>query len=246
MLTAFRKFAKSPAATILFALLILSMGAFGISRYGFEAIKGNEVIRAGSRKVSPEEFRRTYDNAKKELEQQAGQPITPEQAASYHLDTRVLSQLATQEAFAELLSRIGIRPSDKLIAAQIEKVPVFFDQVTGKFDKKTFAQRLGEVGATPALYERSIRDQMAAEQFIAGVGNGLVLPRAYGALAAIYGLESRDVAFFQVTPQSVGAPPAPTDAQLTAFMNQHAAQLTRPEARVLSVVRFMTNEPFFE
>ena len=57
-------------------------------------------------------------------------------------------------------------------------------------------------------------------------------------LAAIYALESRDAAYFAIEPASVPQPPAPTDAQLTQLMKENAAQLTRPEFRQLSVVRF--------
>ena len=70
MLTAFRSFAQSWAAKVLMGLLILAMGAFGISRYGFQAMKGDEVIRAGSRVTNSGEFKREYDNYKRQLEQE--------------------------------------------------------------------------------------------------------------------------------------------------------------------------------
>ena len=41
MLTAFRAFAKSWAARGLLGLIILAMAGFGISRYGFQAVKGD-------------------------------------------------------------------------------------------------------------------------------------------------------------------------------------------------------------
>lgn len=238
MLTAFRKFAKSPIAVVLFALLILAMAGFGMTQYGFSSISGNEVIKAGSRTISPIQFRQEYDNYKKRIEEQQGRPITQEDAAANRLDSVVLSGIVSREAFAELLHRAGIRPSDKLVVGRIQEIQAFFDPVTGRFDRKTYEQRLGENNLTPAIFDRTLRDETAAQHFIAAAGNGLVLPRAYGALAAIFALETRDIAFFQVTPQSVGEPPRPTDAQLTAFMKQNAQALTRPELRVLTVVRF--------
>ena len=63
-------------------------------------------------------------------------------------------------------------------------------------------------------------------------------PRAYGALAAIYGTESRDIGYFVVEPGSVPAPAPPTDAQLTQLMKENAQRLTLPEFRVLTVVQF--------
>ena len=238
MLTSFRNFAKSPIAVVLFALLIIAMAGFGVTQYGFSAISGNEVIKAGSRTVSPVQFRQEYDNYKKRIEEQQQRPISAEEAAANQLDAIVLNGVAAREAFAELLHRAGIRPSDKLVVSRIQEVPAFFDPVTGRFDRKTYEARLAENNLTPALFDRTLRDETAAQHFVAGAGNGLVLPKAYGALAAIFALETRDIAFFQVTPQTVGEPPRPTDAQLTAFMQQNARALTRPETRVLTVVRF--------
>ncbi len=238
MLTALRTFAKSWVAAVMMGLLIVSFVGWGASKYGFEAVRGDEVIKAGSRTVSSLEFRRRYDDFKKQIEQQYGQQVTPEFAEQNKLDKVLISQLSGREAFNEMLRRAGIVPSDKLIADEIRKIPAFFDQVTGAFDKKTYAQRLQENNLNPTAFEKDLADQMATQHFLVGVGNGLQAPRAYGAFLAIMGLETRDIAYFQVTAASVPKPSAPTDAQLTAFMNEFKDRLTRPETRVITVVRF--------
>lgn len=237
MLSAIRSFAKSWVAAVLIGLLIVSFAIFGINDV-FRGTVGDQVIKAGSRVITSVDFRREYDDYRKRLEQQSGQQITPELASQNGLDRQVLNGLATREAFAEMLSKMGIRPSDKLLVAEIQKIPAFFDPISGRFDRRTFEQRLGENGLTPEDFDRILRDQMAAQHWGAGAGEGLRAPRAYGALAAIYGLESRDIAYFNVTPANVTAVAPPTDAQLTQFMQQNAAQLTRPEMRVLTIARF--------
>ncbi len=238
MLSNFRAFAKSPAAAVLIALIVVSFAIFGIRDVFKGKVAGDSVITAGSRTVGSAEFKREFDVYKSRLEQQVRQPITMEQVAANGLDRRALEGLATREAFAEFLTKIGMHPSDKLIAAEIAKIPAFFDQVTGKFDKKSYAQKLGENGLTPARFESSIGDEIAQQQFGAGLAAGLRVPRAYTALAAIFGLENRDVGYFAVEPTSVPQPAMPTDDQLRAFMKENAAQLTRPEMRQITVVRF--------
>lgn len=66
------------------------------------------------------------------------------------------------------------------------------------------------------------------------------LPRIYGAVLASQALETRDGRWFTVTQAMAGTAPAPTDAQLTTFMNQNADQLglRMPESRTASVVLF--------
>lgn len=244
MLAAIRAFAKSWVASVLFGLLIVSFVVFGIGNYKtfVHPNMSNAVISAGSRSIGPQEFKRAFDGFKGRLEQQYQQPISTELAVQNGLDTRVLQGLATSEAYAEMLNKIGVRPSDKLVADELRKIPAFFDQVTGRFDKKAYAERLGQNNLTQADFEGQLRDQIAEQAAATGTVAGLRLPRAYAALAAIFTTESRDLAYFAIEPNSVPAPPAPTDAQLSQLMNENKAQLTRPEFRTLTVVRFSPSQ----
>lgn len=238
MLASIRAFAKSPAAAILIGILVVSFAVFGIGDVFKGRMAGDAVITAGSRSLSPADFKREFDGYKGQVEQQVGQPVTTEAAVANGLDRRVLEGLAGREAFAELVRKIGIVPSDKFIVQEINKIPAFFDQVSGRFDRKAYEQKLGENGLTPAKFEGVMRDEIAQQHVGTGLVAGLRVPRAYTALGAIYAMENRDIAYFPVEPSSVPQPPPPTDAQLTAFMKENAAQLTRPEFRVLTVVRF--------
>ena len=237
MLAAFRTFAKSWVAALLIGLLIVAFAVFGVSDV-FGNRMSNSVVEAGSRKISPAEFRREFDQIRQRAEQQMGQPVTAEVAAQNGLDRQVLQGMATREAFAELLRRMGIRPSDTLIAQAIGKIPTFFNPVSGQFDKKLYQQQLAQNDLTVDRFESILRDELAQQHLATAFSSSLSVPRAYAALASLYALESRDVAYLTITPAGVPRPAAPTDAQLTAFMKENAAQLTRPELRILTVARF--------
>ena len=155
MLAAIRRFAKSWFATVLFGLLIVSFVVFGIgNRSLFQRHASNAVITAGDRvRFRPATYKREFDRYKAQVEQRVGQPITPELAAANGLDRQVLQGVATREAFAALLTNIGLRPSDKLIAQEIQKIPAFFDPVSGRFDKKAFLRKLAENGLSPPAFD---------------------------------------------------------------------------------------------
>ena len=112
MLAAVRTFAKSWPAKILMAVLAVSFVGWGVNQGAGSMVAGDTVIKVGSRTVNSVEFRSEYDNYKKRLEQQQGQPITAEQAQQGNLDAIVLNGVATREAMAELMSRIGVKPGD--------------------------------------------------------------------------------------------------------------------------------------
>jgi peptidyl-prolyl cis-trans isomerase D len=237
MLAAIRAFAKSWVAALLIGLLIVSFAIFGI-RDVFRSRVSNAVITAGSRSVSANDFRREFDAMRKRAEQQMGQPVTTEVAAANGVDREVLQGLATREAFAELMRRIGVRPSDKLVAEQIAKIPVFFNPVSGSFDKQLYLQKLAQNDLTPDKFEDALRNELAGQHVIGALTSSFMLPRAYTALASIFALESRDISYLNLDPSSVPPPAPPTDAQLQAFMKENASQLMLPEFRALTVVRF--------
>jgi peptidyl-prolyl cis-trans isomerase D len=220
------------------AVLAVSFIGWGVNRTGAGVVGGDQVIKVGSRTINSVEFRSEYDNYKKRLEQQQGQPITVEQAQQGNLDAVVLNGVATREAFAELMSKVGVKPGDKLVLDQIQKIPAFFDPISGRFDKKMFQQRLGENGMTPERFDAVLRDEMATQHWAVAIQNGLTTPRAYGALASVFALESRDLAYVTLGVNAVPQPTAPTEAQLQAFINENKTALTLPEMRILTVVPF--------
>lgn len=238
MITLFRRFAKSWVAVILIGLLIVSFAVFGISDV-FTGMNANTVVKAGSREVNTAEFVREFNGRKEMIEQRnGGQPIPLDTAVERGLDRQVLDMIASRESIAELVHRVGVRVSDEQVLAEIRKIPAFFDQISGKFDGDLYASKLAEKQYTKDTFERTIRDDIGQRHLLSALATGLKPPRVYAAVGAAYALEGRDLSFFLVDPRSVEQPKAPTDADLTAFMKENSAQLTRPEYRQLTIVRF--------
>ncbi len=237
MLAAFRNFAKSPIAVVLLSLLIVSFAVWGI-RDVFHGRISDAVVTAGSREVSPAEYKRIFNQGLKQIEEQQGQAVSLQDAIAGGFDRQVLSDLSNNEAFDEFISRLGVVPADSLVGDAIAKQTEFFDRVTGKFDKVAYQDFLGKLGLTQDRFEGIERDQIAETHLASGVGAGLRAPKTYGAVIAGYEFESRNLTFFMLDPHNVAQPDKPTDAQLQAFLNAHAAALKMPERRVLSVVRF--------
>jgi peptidyl-prolyl cis-trans isomerase D len=242
MLAAFRAFAKSWVAAVLMGVLIFAFAVWGIRKDVFTGHFTDAVVTAGSRSVSAAEFKREFDQQKARIEQQAGQQIPVDVAVANGLDKQVLEGLASQEAFFELLRKIGIVPSDKLEVSQIQKIPAFFDPVSGRFDKAAYQRVLAENNLSVPEFERQIHDEIAAQHLVVGIAGGLTVPRAYTAMAAVYGLEARDASLMIVDPHAVAPPTPPSDEQLQGFLKDNAAQLMRPEFRALTIVKFSPDQ----
>ncbi|WP_296819904.1 peptidylprolyl isomerase [Brevundimonas sp.] len=236
MLTTTRRFAKSWAAAVIIGLLIVGLVVVGVTDV-FRLQFGTYVIKAGEREVSQQQFARIIDNLNERNAQMSGQRFTNTELVESGQHLQILEGLAGEESLFAWVWKVGIRPAADLVAEQLRSQTGFFDQVTGEFDEEIYAARLAEAGMTPADYERTMRDQIAAEHYVAGVAAGLRLPRIYGALEAAYAQETRAGRWVMLDPAAVDVP-APTDAQLTELLNQFADQVREPERRVVTLVRF--------
>ncbi|MDP1631468.1 MAG: SurA N-terminal domain-containing protein [Caulobacter sp.] len=242
MLASIRKFAKSPFAAIVFAPLVIGFAVFGINGDILGGAGSNFVVKAGSRTLESYDFKREFDGYKAQLEERFQQQISPELAQEQGLDRRVLEELAFRESLDELLSHIGLRASDKMLKDELRKAPVFFDPVTGAFDEARYAEQLRSKGLTPTSFEGILTDEMARNQFVSAAVSGMRAPRAYSSLNGLFALEQRDVAWFVVDPRIAGVSPDPTDADIQAFVKENAAQLTLPEFRGFTIVRFSAKD----
>lgn len=242
MLAFMRKFAKSWLALVLFVPLLIGFAVFGVNRDILGGGPANYVIKVGDRTVTALDFRREYDREKEQLEQRFQQTISPELAMQEGLDRRILEQLAFRESLNELLTRLGLRASDAMLKDVVRKEPRFFDPVTGKFDEARFNAVLAENKLSPPQFDKVVSDGMRRNQFVAAAVSGLQAPRAYSAIGGLFALEQRDLAYFVVTPASVGPATEPTEAEIAAFIKQNAAQLTLPEFRGFTVVRFTAKD----
>ncbi len=243
MTGALRSTARNPVAVGLMGILILVfliLGVGGGSRFPdlLAGTRGDAVAAAGAHAMSPRDFQKVFEQEQQRFEQQAGQSVPVDVLVKNGFDAQLLEAIAGDEAESEMLTRAGIRPPAEVVADEIKKLPFAFNRVTGKFDPAQYQRFLAEQGMTPAQAQSEIADEMAQRHFDAALQAGWRLPASYAALEALVALENRDITYFVLGPRAVPTPPPPTDAQLMAFMNEHAAQLRTPETRVISLVRF--------
>ncbi|WP_404414543.1 peptidyl-prolyl cis-trans isomerase [Brevundimonas vesicularis] len=238
MLTAFRAFSRSKWAAALLVLIAISFVIVGARMDVFSNLGPKHVIDAGDRSMNEAEFRTAFDQVRERLQQQVGRPLTNQELVAENIHVRFLTEQTQQLGFLNWAYKAGIRPGKELIVKQIRQIPAFFNSVTGQFDQQAYEAALAQQNLTPAMLEQDLRDQYATEHFGAAVFAGARVPRIYGALLAGSAFESRDGRWFEVIPAMAGQIPAPSDAQLNAFIQENADRLRAPEFRMVSVVLF--------
>ena len=247
MLKFFRGIATSWFGPVIMGTLVL---AFGILGGGMrDVLRGrieNAVVQAGSHQVTEPQFAKLFDAKKADYERQNSQTYPVEELLKEGGDKAMVQDLAAQTAYSEMLTRTGIRPSDDVVASELKhqaesgrsELSQVFDSVTGKFKPELLNALLERNGVSMKEFQQGFSDDIASQEFGSAVGQGFQLPRVYAAVQASLLLESRDITFFVIPETSVPKPAAPTDAQLTAMIQQYRDRLMLPERRVLTVVRF--------
>jgi peptidyl-prolyl cis-trans isomerase D len=238
-----RKTARNPVGIALMGLLILVFLVLGVGGGGrfpdlFRTASADSVVAAGAHATSSRDFKRIFEQEKQRVEQRAQQSIPMDVLIQNGFDQQLLGEIALDQATAEMLSRSGIDPAPSLVDGEIKKLPWAFDRITGKFNEKQFLQGLADQGLTPSQAQAELSDELAQRHFGYAIEAGFRAPRIFAALSAMAGLENRDVSYFTLDAHAVPQPSTPTDAQLVTFMKEHAAQITRPEMRVIDLVRF--------
>ena len=249
MLRFFRGFAKSWFGPAIMGVLVLGFGFLGSGSIHsiFSGRVSNAVVQAGARVITPGQFQKMFQRNEAAYQQRTGQPFPIEQALKEGADKGMVQDLAAQTAYFKMLSRSGIRPPDDVVATELRRqaesgqaagIAQIFDSVTGKFRPEGLAQLLNNNGITMDEFQRELADSIADGDFLSALREGYETPRIYAAIQAALLLESRDISYFVIPAASVTLPPKPTDAQLTALMQAHSAQLMLPERRKLTIIRF--------
>lgn len=235
MLDALRKGAGGWLAQLFIALLVVSFAVWGVSDI-FTGFRSDTVATVGGSNVSVRAFQRQYDMSTRQLSQQIGQQITPEQAQMFGLPGQVLGQLVAEATLNDEASRLRLGISSETLAHEIAADPSFRG-ATGSFDRSVFAQLLRSAGLTEDEYLSQLRGNYVRQQIGDALIGGLTVPDTY--LKALHDFRSqeRSLGYLVLLPALVTDVGEPTDTDLTAFFDTNKSVYKAPEYRALKVVR---------
>lgn len=234
MLQAIRSRATSWVVKILFVLLILSFGVWGIGDIfrtpGAEAT----VITVGPQKVTGVEvvgqIRRDID----QLRPMFGGTLDMEQAKALGLIDRSIEQIVQRRLYAQVAGELGILVGDDAVRRTLAANPQFRNG--GQFDPATFHAALQQMQTNEQLYVGSLRQDIARVALTDPVAAGT---KASATLAeALYRHRNeKRRADVLVLPRSafpdVGTP---DDAQLAATLDRLKDRFSTSELRRVTAI----------
>jgi peptidyl-prolyl cis-trans isomerase D len=230
MMQQMRGFAKSWVSSIFLGILALSFMAWGIGdRLGTRNVD-TSVATVGDVKIPPEQFEREYRNMERRLGDEEGHIVTGEEAHAKGVDRQLLKMEISTTALDQAASHYGLLAGDAQVSSVIRAQGAFRNAL-GVFDHTTFLQVLQQNNLSEDEYIGLIRGELTRKELEDAASDGMEIPQGYGGLFFAFINERRAADYVQISTQNLPSPPAPTDAQLTAFLKTHSAQFSTPEYR---------------
>jgi peptidyl-prolyl cis-trans isomerase D len=230
MLELLRRGASSKlAALFLFAPLILAFSLWGI---GPEVRGGSTpwLAKVGDSRIYPEEFQRAYQSEIEQISRQIGRRLTPDQARTFGIDSRVLARLQGTAALDQQVKNMGLAVSTQSIADSVRTDPNFAE-IDGKFSKARFDLIMRQNGLTEQGYFALRKKDDVRQSLTDSVLSGIAPAQAYIDLLHKHAEETRVIEHITLDPTKVVKLPEPDDAKLKEFYDANKRQFVAIETR---------------
>ena len=232
MLQTLRAAAKTKVAGIIIGALVLAFALWGVNDI-FRGTPPNTVVATvGKTDIPTTDYDRELKAQMRAVGQQTHADITLDQARALGLDRMVLDNVVSRAALDEEIGRYGLTASDDAVAAKIRSTNAFFG-TDGAFNRAQFQQALQQYGISEAGFVETTRKDMAREQLLGSLADGVTPPPGLTRLVFDLVNETRVADYVVLTPADAGAVPEPTDAELAAYHKAHPDAFSAPEYRAI-------------
>jgi peptidyl-prolyl cis-trans isomerase D len=234
MLDSLRRGAQTWVAKVLFALLVVSFGIWGISG-SLQGYGQGSLARVGNIEISTAEFQQAYQGQFDNLRRRFGGRITAEQARAFGFDQQVLSQLVGGAAIDNHTRELQLGLSDAAVTERLKRDPRFVG-VDGKFSKPAFDAFLRQNGLSERGFLAVSRKDEVRDQMTIALVESVNVPVTMLEIIHKYREETRRIAHFTLDPAKVPAVGEPDDAKLTQTYEQNKRRFMTPERRTGAVL----------
>jgi len=230
MLQAIRSKAGSFIVKLLFGLLILTFGIWGIGDIFRTRSSDTAIATVGAHVIRADELQTALRRALEQLSARFGSSIDLQQAKQLGLVDETLNQLIDRSLVDQEVARLQLDVSDDLIRNVITGNPSFRGS-DGKFDRGLFNALLAANHLTEDQYVALLRHDTPRNDLLHAVTAGAVAPQSMVDLLYQYRNEKRIADIVSLPDASAGDVGQPSETDLRSFYEAHQDLFRAPEYR---------------
>jgi len=240
MLTMMRNLLRTKAAGLLFIILIVAMGAWGVTDV-FGGGLGKNLVGAGNRTISDQQFDATVERVLRSQTDDRGRSLTKEQALDSGLIDRIFQQEQIDLALRAYGDKVGVTATQKAVQDALTSNTIFHD-TTGVFDPNQYRALLQNNGLRPDDYQDNIESTLTISRLQLLPISGLKVPNALARVEAAFNGELRSAVWFALPKSALPEIGDPTDEDLQTLYTDRQDALREPERRRISLIRLSPDD----
>jgi peptidyl-prolyl cis-trans isomerase D len=244
MLQSIRTRAGGIIVKVLFGLLILSFGFWGIyTRSPFYEDKSPDAVVAtvGSREIHADAVQTALQPALERLRAQLGGTLDPAQAKQLGVVDAVVGQMVDRQLLDEEVAHLRLELSDDVVRSAITSNPAFIGP-DGRFNRQQFNEVLAMNHLTEDGLVARLRQEIPRGDLLQAVTAGVRVPRPLIDAIYRYRNEKRVADVVTVPLSAAGTIPAPSDDDLAKFYEAHPDMFRAAEYRGFTLATLTTSD----
>lgn len=234
MLQLIRSKAASLVVKILFALLIVTFGIWGIGDVLLKTTIDTTVATVGGTKISAEQLNQEVRAEITRLRGVFGGNFDVEQAKQLGVVDQQLDTLINDTLINLEVDRLKLAVGDQGVRDFVMSNQMFKNQA-GQFDPGRYQAILAQNQLTPQQYEARVHNDLVRSALVEAVGAGGAAPKPLVDTLYRIRAEKRVADTVFIPYASVTDVGEPSETQLTEFHDKHQEQFRAPELRSFTV-----------
>jgi peptidyl-prolyl cis-trans isomerase D len=233
MMRRYRRALQVGLLVVIAAFVATSVFVFGS---GGRDDPGTSVATVNGEAISLERYQRRYQDFSNFYSMRLRERLTPEMAERLGLPQQVIEDLVEEALIVQRARAERLELNDEELNAQIHAIPDFHEN--GRFSLKRYEDILRRISVSKTLFENEMRRRLTRVKLEGIVRNGVKLTEGEIAQAFVHNREEVRAAWALVEIAPIMAAVSATDAELEAYLKDHAAEFRLPERRKIQYVTF--------
>jgi peptidyl-prolyl cis-trans isomerase D len=237
MMQAIRGRAGSIIVKILFGLLIISFGYWGIyvrSPFGGSSSSDTTVATVGGQSITADELQRALQPTIARLRAQFGGTLDAQQIKELGVTDSVLGQLIENRLLDQEAQRLGLAVPDSVIRAAIYENPNF-SGADGRFDRQRFDEILAMNNLSEDQLVADLRRDIPRTDLVQALAAGAAEPPQVVDVLYKYRNQARLADIVAFPAAAVSNAGQPSDAELQKFYDAHKDLFRAPGYRAVTI-----------